>query len=337
MGYETDVTTKDENTEITPDPDVPGRYKIIKTQNFVRTTVTTTVIDIAVQGGPDVPNDPDPKPARKVVFGYNAASGKVSGLRDMINTYGQPAACRVFSGPGKGVMAWDAPLLQELDDDCVLVYSFKDWPLEPHIFELWMDTKPKDRFPKVYWCLDHEPEQGPASGDPAPDAYRQQWAEALNIHAVHPRRDEFIPTPIFTEYYARKYRAKPNPKTKDTWFNDFGQVLGLNGIGAIGFDIYDNHESSFRTPEERNEIPLHYANLMQLPLIIAEWGIAEKPLEDPQGNLSAKAIRDNVEYLRNQVKQEVPLVLWFHNDEWSLDDRPLSQEAYMQAVDANPS
>jgi hypothetical protein len=335
MSYETDVTTEDENVEITKDPEVEGRFKVTKTHSVTRTMVSTTTIDIKVSGGPDGPLPP--MPDRKVVFGYNASTGKVAGLTAMIEKYGQPKVCRVFSAPGKGLMAWDAPLLELLDDDCVLVYSFKDWPLAPDVFHNWMSTKPEGRFPKVYWCLDHEPEQGPASGDPTPDAYRQQWAEALSVHNAHPNKAAFYPTPIFTEYYSRKYRTVPNPRTGDNWFNDFGQVLGFYGVEAVGFDVYDNHESSFRTAEERNELPLHYAKMMNLPLLVTEWGIAEKPLEDPDGTLAAQAIKDNVKYLRKQVDQDVPYVMWFNNDEWGVDDRPRSQEAFMQALDDNPS
>lgn len=330
MSYETEVTTEDQDVSVTKDPDVPGRYQVIKTHVLTRTMMSVSNIDIAVTC--------EPKPARQVVFGYNASGSKPEALQKMVETYGNPAVCRVFSGPGKGLMAWDSPLLAPLQDDTILVYSFKDWPLDPDAFAKWMDAKPTDRFPEVWWCVDHEPEQGPDEGDSTPEVYRQQWIEALAIHNVHPRRAEFHPVPIFTQYYARKYNITPNPATGKTWYEDFGCVVEFHGVEGIGFDIYDSHEyNDYRSPQERNELSLFYAMQADLPLLICEWNVTQKPEVDPTDERAVQAVRDNVNYLRNEVDHPVPYVMWFHNFGGVLYDRPAVQEAFMQALDANPS
>jgi hypothetical protein len=329
MTHEIVITTPDEAGSVTADPNVPGRYRVTKTTTVTETVTTQTWIDVQVIDHPDN--------TRTVIFGWNAANGTVDGLQEMIDTYGMPDVCRIFTGPGKGIISWNSPLLALLDPEVVLIYSWKDWPLPAGAFSNWMTSKPTDRFPEVWWCIDHEPEQGPESGDPDPVLYRQQWTQALAIYNNHPRKAQFYPVPIFTEFYARKYDTVPNPATGGTWWDDFGVVAEFHGMRGIGFDIYDTGYAQFtlyRTPEHRNEIPLKYAMRVRLPLLICEWNIAEKS-NDPDGIHAAQAIRDNVTYLRNEVNHPVPYVTWFHTGGGVLFDRPASQEAYMDAMDEN--
>jgi hypothetical protein len=327
MTHEFEVTTVDPYAVVTPDPDIPGRYEVLKTTITTTTTVTRTLIDVKVL------------PDRTVTFGFNAANGTVAELQKMIDAYGQPDVCRVFSSPGKGIMAWDNPLLQLLKDDCVLVYSWKDWPLTAGAFENWMTTKPTNRFPKVWWCIDHEPEQGPDSGDPDPSTYRRQWTETLAIRNAHPRRDEFPPVAIFTEFYARKYDSVPNPTTGKTWHEDFGVVLGFEGMRGSGWDIYESGYPEFkyyRTPEHRNEIPLKYSEMYNLPMLVCELNVGEKSAVDPDGSIAAQAMLDNAEYLRNQVEHPVPYVMWFHTGGGVLYNSPARFDAFLEILSKNP-
>lgn len=317
MTYE--ITSPDPGTSVTADPAVPGRYVVRKTIKQEITTVTITTVDVAEL------------PERTVTFGYNAADGTVDGLRKMIELYGPPDVCRVFSQPGKGLIPWSSPLLALLPAECVLIYSAKDWPVP---LGEWMSAKPADRFPFVWWCIDHEPEQGPSRGDPDPATYRRQWTEALDVANRHPRSAEFGACPIFTEFYARKYETVPDPATGQTWYQAFGRVLELDGVEAVGFDVYDTSWPDYRTPEHRNEIPLRYAQRAGLPLILGEWGIANKATTGDEG--AAAAIRANVAYLRERVTHPVPYVAWFHNGGDSLTGRPLAQRAFREALAGNP-
>jgi hypothetical protein len=322
------ITTPDENADVSEAPETPGRYEVTK-----HTTVTTTV---TTQTWIDVQVIDDPNEGRVVIFGFNAANGTVTGLQELIDAYGHPDVCRVFSGPGKGIMAWNNPLLQLLKSDCVLVYSFKDWPLTPGVFAGWMTTKPADRFPEVWVCLDHEPEQGPDSGDPDPVTYRRQWTELLAVYNTHARKDEFFPIPIFTEFYARQWWDTPNPSTGGTWQDDFGVVVEFHGIRGVGFDVYDTGHPTYRTPEHRNEIPFRVAQRAQLPLLICELNIANKSFdEDDTG--AAEAFRRNTDYLRNEVTHPVPYVMQYHLGGGNLINRPEVQEAFIDAIDGNPN
>ena len=322
------VTTPDDDAEVTESAETPGRFSVTKTTTVTTTVTTQTWIDVEV-----IEHDE----TRFVIFGFNAANGTVAELEELIEIYGMPDVCRVFSGPGKGIMAWNNPLLEVLDEKVVLVYSFKDWPLAAGVFSNWMTTYLPGRFKQVWFCIDHEPEQGPDSGDPDPVTYRRQWTEALAVYNNHPRRLEFFPVPIFTEFYANKYDEDVNPATGMNWWDDFGVVTEFHGMRGIGFDIYDTGHSTYRTPEERNRIPLKYAIRTGLPLLICELNIGNKANIDPNDTEAAEAFRANTDYLRHDVTHPVPYVMQYHLGGGDLRNRPEVQEAFQDALDENPS
>lgn len=327
MSNEIQVTTTDDAT-VVPVPDVPGRYAVTKTTTVTTEVTTQTWIDVKVINTSE---------GRKVIFGFNAANGTVAGLQALIDEYGQPDVCRVFSSPGKGIIAWDHPLLELLTDDCVLVYSFKDWPLPAGVFTNWFTSRPVGRFKEVWWCIDHEPEQGPDSGDPDPATYALQWTQALSVYNAHPRKEEFFPLPIFTEYYARKYETTADPATGMTWYEAFGHVVEFHGMRGVGFDIYDSGWPTYRTPEHRNELPLKIAQRARLPLLICELNIGNKENIDPDDTEAAMAYRENTDYLRNVVTHPVPYVMQYHIGGGDLFNRPEVKEAFEDALDGNPA
>lgn len=326
MTHELVISTPD-NATVTPVEGTPGRYAVTKT---VTTTVTTqTWIDVEVVEHPGQ--------GRTVTFGFNSAYGTVAELKKLIEHYGQPDVCRIFTEAGDGIISWSNPRLALLKSDCVLVYSFKDWPLSTGAFASWMSSKPTNKFPEVWVCIDHEPEQGPEKGDPNPDTYERQWTEFLAIYNVHPRREEFYPLAIFTEYYARKYWTNTDPKTGKRWYDAFGHVVEMHGMRGVGFDIYDSSWPNYRTPQHRNEIPLLVATRARLPLLICELNIANKEDIDPDDSLAAAAYRANTNYLRTEVTHPVPYVMQYHLGGGVLYDRPRVKEAFLEAIAGNPS
>lgn len=327
MSSEVIITTPDENAEVSPHPETPGRYMVTKTTTVTTTVTTQTWIDVQVVEEDD---------RRFVVFGFNHGNNDVDEMERMIEAYGLPDVVRFFTDAGKGIVAWDHPILELLDEHCVLVYSFKDWPLPAGVFSNWMTTYPAGRFKAVWWCIDHEPEQGPESGDPNPATYAAQWTQALAIYNSHPRKAEFFPIAIFTEFYARKYWSAVDPKTGMTWYEAFGHVIEFHGMAGVGFDIYDSGYPNYRTPEHRNEIPLRVATRAGLPLLICELNIANKPDIDPDDTGAAAAYRANTAYLRDEVTHPVPYVMHFYKGGGSLWDRPEVQEAFQDALDENP-
>lgn len=269
-----------------------------------------------------VSEEPIPEEASPVNLGWNVDGGKLEGYNRLKSLYGDPDVVRVFSGPTKGIMPWDSPILSALPNDVTLIYSVKDWPVDVYG---WLSKRP-GRFTKpVYFCVDHEPEQGPTRGDPDPATYQSQWRDCIAKLANHPRRSEIILTPIFTEFYA---------KDKPSLFeSNFFVVASYEGIDAIGFDVYDESSPRYRTAEERNRIPLMYARKVDKPLVIAEWGIQKKSYDDDTQR--SIVIRENMYYLRSLPDNRVKAVAWFHTDGWALDGSPTAQTAFRQMISGN--
>lgn len=243
-----------------------------------------------------------------VELGWSAPGGTAASIQDLTTRYGSPKVVRLYTGPNTALKSWTGTVMQAIPRDAVIIYSFKDWPVDVNA---WMNARPADWHTTVYLTLDHEPEQGTSAGDPTPAAYRQEWAEFTAQVASNPRRGEYKLTPIFTEYYAKRNAG--------TFWTDFGQVAALKGVDAIGFDIYDNDGSpTYRDEVERNAVPLSYARRVEVqkPLILGEWGIPRKVGTDPTGSLAAQAMRENMAYLRAQP--DVPYVAWWYEDRYNL-------------------
>lgn len=270
-----------------------------------------------------VSDEPIPEPYDPADLGWNVDGGTIDGYNALKSLYGDPAVVRVFSAPGKGIMAWDSPILAALPDDVTLIYSVKDWPVDVYG---WLSKRPT-RFTKpVFFCVDHEPEQGPTKGDPDPATYQAQWRDCITKLANHPRRSEILLTPIFTEYYAKKYPG--------TFESNFFVVASYEGIDAIGFDIYDTTYAEYRTAEERNRVPLMYARRVDKPLVIAEWGIEDKTY-DTNDTIRPIVIRENMYYLRSLPDNRVKAVAWFHTGGDALYNQPNSQTAFKQMIAGN--
>lgn len=262
-------------------------------------------------------------------LGWSIGGGTSAGLQQQTAAYGPPAVVRVFSPPGSGIKPWGTGLLAEIPKGSILVYSIKDWDAAtwPQRIRDWMTSRPVTMTTPYYFCLDHEPEQGPTKGDPDPVAYKKEWSELAAAVRTHPRRKEMRLLPIFTEYYARRNAS---------WWNDFGIVASWSDVDAIGFDVYDLSYSTYRTEVDRFAIPLQHARRPEVkkPLIIAEWGIDRKTSIDPDGTLAAQEIRQSMEYLRKQ--SDAPYVAWWHDSENALFDQPNETVEFKRQIALNP-
>lgn len=258
-------------------------------------------------------------------LGWSPPNSTVADMDAMLTKYPNPKVVRLYSGSGAGIQSWTGSLFNKVPRDATLIYSIKDWPLGTNL-ATWLSSRPADWTTPFYFCWAHEPEQGTANGDPAPADYQQGWKDIIAQLAGHPRRSEIILVPVFTEYYAKR--------NETTWWRDFGIVTTYSGIGAVGFDYYDTGYSSYRTAVERNEFPLKIARRsdVQKPVVIAEWGIARKS-SDTTGSLAAQAMRDNMNYLRQQA--DVKPVSWFYRGDCILDDRAPEKQAFIDLMALN--
>lgn len=259
-------------------------------------------------------------------LGWSVGGGTVAGYQRQATAYGSPSAVRIFSPPSSGIKPWTRDILAAIPRDAILIYSIKDWPIDVYG---WMSSRPSTLTTPYYFCLDHEPEGGPAKGDPTPAQYQQEWRELIDQVKNHPRRSEMRLAPIFTEYYAKKNAA--------TFWADFGVVASYSGVDAIGFDIYDLAYSTYRTPADRLTVPLQYARRSEVrkPLIVAEWGIDDKgAVLNPGGTVAAKQMRDTMAHIRKQ--SDIPYVTWWHDDYNALWDRPAEQQALKDLIALNP-
>lgn len=264
---------------------------------------------------------------RGTTLGWSAGGGTVTDIQRQTAAYGPPAVIRLFSPPGSGIMPWTSAVMSAIPRNAVLIYSIKDWPTN---VRNWLTSRPSTWNTPFYFSIDHEPEQGTSAGDPDPACYKQEWGELIAQLDGHQKRDQIRLLPIFTEYYAKRNAS--------TFWNDFGVVASYSGIEAIGFDVYDGSSTlalPYRTPVERNAVPLQYARRPEVrkPLIIAEWGI-ERRTADTDGASAAKAVRDNMAYLRKQ--SDVPYVSWWHQAGDALWDRPNETQAFKDVIALNP-
>lgn len=285
---------------------------------------TLDEILLEYEGGSQTFYVSDVKPREGTYVGWNVDQGTIEGYNKLVSLYGAPKVVRVFSAPGKGIMPWSNPILSALPDDVNLIYSVKDWPVD---VRGWMTAKPSRFTNPVYFCLDHEPEQGPTKGDPDPATFQKEWGELIANVSDHPRRSEFRLTPIFTEYYAKKYPAE--------FEKNFFVVASYAGVDAVGFDIYDTSYAKFRGAIERNALPLKYARQVGKELVIAEWGIDKKSY-DTTGEIRAAQIRENIYYLRSLADNRVKLVAWFHSLDTEIYTDTVAQAALRQVIKSSP-
>ncbi|WP_422744341.1 hypothetical protein ACN27B_08690 [Micromonospora sp. WMMD754] len=260
---------------------------------------------------------------RPALLGWCPPDSTTTDLTAMLGAFPNPKVVRLYTGIGGGLASWSSGPLSMVPATSVCWYSFKDWVASssPQKIRDWLSARPIARRGVVdVVTLDHEPEQQD-SGDPTPAQFRQEWAEFTAALAGHPRRSEVRLVPVFTEYYARRTAS---------WWSDFGQVAALAGVNGVGFDIYDTGYSTYRSVMERNEFALATARRAEVrkPLLIAEWGIARKTGDDGSG--AAKAMRDNMAYLRSQP--DVDLVSWFYRGGCDLTSRGPERQAFVELM-----
>ncbi|MFF0823057.1 glycosyl hydrolase [Micromonospora haikouensis] len=252
-------------------------------------------------------------------LGWSPPNSTAGDLSAMLGRFPSPPLVRLYSPAGAGLASWSGPLLTCAPRSATLVYSFKDPPASVDVAG-WLSARPAAWTSPLYLCWAHEPEQGPSAGDPLPAEFREGWRVLVAQLAGHRRRREVRLLPVFTEYAARR---------SSTWWSDFGQVTALPGVDAVGFDIYDTGYSAYRSPVERNDFALAIARRVGKPLVVAEWGIARKA-SDPDGTVCARAMRDNMTYLRRQP--DVDAVSWFYRGDCNLDGREPERKAFVDLM-----
>ncbi|MFI2664879.1 glycosyl hydrolase [Micromonospora carbonacea] len=253
------------------------------------------------------------------LLGWSPPNSTAGDLSAMLARFPSPPLVRLYSPAGAGLASWSGSLLTCAPRDATLVYSFKDRPATLDVAG-WLSARPAAWTAPIYLCWAHEPEQGPSAGDPTPVEFQQGWRDLAAALAGHRRRREVRLLPVFTEYAARR---------SSTWWADFGQVAALPGVDAVGFDIYDTGYPAYRSPVERNDFALSTARRVGKSLVVAEWGIARKA-SDPDGTQCARAMRDNMTYLRRQP--DVDAVSWFYRGDCNLDARTPERQAFVDLM-----
>lgn len=297
------------------------------------TSIDPCMFDVVYDGGGD------PPPVVNTTLGWSPPNSTTTDINNMLSMYPNPKLMRLYTAAGGGLAPWSSGILTQVPSTSRLWYSFKDWnsSTSPSALYNWLTNRPSSRSGQIdLVTINHEPEQQ-TGGDPLPADFRRIWQEVIAAIANHPRRNEIMLVPVFTEYYAKRNAS---------WWNDFGIVCTYAGIDAVGFDYYDTGYSSYRTAVERNEFPLSIGRRsdVQKPIAFAEWGIARKPGIDSTGSVAAQAMRDNMAYLRQQ--DDVPVVSWFYRGECVLDQpvtsdgvtftRTTEQQAFRDLMALNP-
>lgn len=222
---------------------------------------------------------------------------------------------RLFSSTG--LPSWTSGILPMVGADVTLHFSFKTWPAD---VSAWLSARPASRRRPFYLTLDHEPEQQDG-GDPTPAQFKQEWRDLIETLDEHPRRNEVLLTPVYTEYAATKGADAA------TWYADFGAVSSYEGVDAVGFDIYNTGYSTYRTPAQMFGFALDHARSHDLPLVVAEWGIERKGSDN--GTQCARVMRDQAAYA---AAQGVRGLAWFYRGGQNLDTRAPERQALTDLI-----
>lgn len=217
---------------------------------------------------------------------------------DMLNRYPETRAVRIFVGTRDPLPAWDGPILGPLGDRVVPHLSFKRW--EPELLRAWAWAKPPGRL--LILTYGHEPEQGPAEGDPPIDVWRTRWAELVNLLADHPERHLILLVPTYTRFWWQRNAG------------DLRWLVAYPGIDAIGWDIYSAEPDRYRTPDDLLSIPRDIAARTGLPYLIAELG-AVRIAGDRDGSGRQAWMRAMV---AAAAADRAITCCWFHKDAWDL-------------------
>lgn len=270
-----------------------------------------------------------------VPLGWSPVGSNPTDLADMLARYPNPKLVRLYLEAGDGPPTWSG-ILSMVSATTPIWVSFKDWDpvTSPQKLRDFFTNRPTARKGVVdRVTIDHEPEQDPGGSDPLPADFRREWQELGAAVRGHPRRSEFKLVPVFTEYYARRNAA--------TWWTDLGIVASYPDVDEIAFDVYDSGYPAYRTITERNDFMLSQARRAEVkkPLSIGEFGIKRKPSTnsgadyDIDGALAAKAMRDQMAYLRTQP--DIGVVSWFYRGflrlhiQQTYDTGPHAGQTYM--------
>lgn len=254
--------------------------------------------------------DPPPPPERMRIGwcpGLRPGESDVTATRRMLAAYpgSEYGALRLFFQPGEDFGDWDSGVLPEVPPSADVVISGKTWPTD---VPAWLDAMPQ-RTGRTWLCLYHEPEQGPAKGDPPPDVYKRQWTELAAAVRGHPRRAELGLMPIYTRFY---WKAHPDA------YEQFFPTAALSDLDAVGFDVYDQlgRRTGYEAPESMLRVPLDIAARAGLPLAVCELGIrrldsTDRAIADVHGLAAAAQLRAVIDSARTAG---VLGVMWYHND-----------------------
>lgn len=251
----------------------------------------------------------EPAPASEPAKLRIGWSCPISSLPERLAKFPGTTYIRIFRKAGLGPPAWAD--LDVIPKDVVVHVSVKDRGLP---VAQWLAARPPTWTVPVVFTLDHEPEQQD-SGDPLPAEYREEWAELCNQLAGHSRRGEIILCPTFT-----RYAAELDPIKKVAWFENFGQVVDLPGVDAIGMDVYDPGSTAYQTSTEMYDWSCDFAEAHGKDLYGAEWGRDREGSDvsgAQAGTVCAQKMRDDIAYLRTRPR--VRAVAWFYTGGDNLD------------------
>lgn len=198
------------------------------------------------------------------------------------NLYG-----RVYTPQGSGLYTWDSVVMKQALR-CVgycVHGSMKDSPT-PALLNPVFDAIPPGYVYRL--TVHHEPEQGPAQGDPDHATYLRDWKLARAVADDHPKRDQIVLTEVLTDY-AETHGKGP----WDSWWT--GQA------DELGWDVYmgDVTTKAFPSAEALFALPVAVARTLGTRFVVSEF--AGNPLvvapTDRTGVAYADALERHVDYL----------------------------------------
>ncbi|SBT64209.1 hypothetical protein GA0070622_1179 [Micromonospora sediminicola] len=213
-------------------------------------------------------------------------------VREMLALYPGTGIGRIFVEANKALHAWDGPVLGPLVAAGVpaVHLSYKTNP--PADVRAWADRKPAGL--RLFLTEDHEPEQGPESGDPTLDDFHAQQAALVAAFDGHPARADIWLGPVFTRYWWQKFAGD-------------GRWMPRQLVDFIAWDIY-NDGPKYRTAEDLLSIPRQVAEQLGVPYLVAELGAKRQPW-DVDGTGQAGWAQEMVDALRADGALAAQ---WFH-------------------------
>lgn len=243
--------------------------------------------------------------------GLRAGESAVMAIQRMLADYPVPSTVRIFIGAGEGLPSWTSGVLAAIPDTVrLIIVSIKDWRVDA---AGWLSQMPEKFRGRIVLCLDHEPEQQDG-GDPTPLQFRTEWAELVEALRGHARRSWILLAVVFTRYY---WQRQPSA------FDQFFPVEVLDGIDAVGWDIYDPDGGLiYETAESMLRTPLAIQARSGKPILIAELGI-DRDSSDSTGEACVRSMRS---MMAECGRLGVLAVCWFHKGVHDLTARGRTAE-----------